>query len=229
MAYKPIAKLPIVKTNSNRPQTMMLNLTPVSCSIELQAEEVPCPTMPPSTPPRRLHHSPFDLAGSPSTPGRRSSSPPSSPSLVSVTGSAASTTSDAEDIYLLTPKSKRSGGACHIANASVGAGSPAPSHFPENKNSDTSLPDGGISSFEDQRIFDGLLDNGVHGQGTSENVEQKVKDAYLRHMGQLNAKLFLLRYVLPGSNSGTGTHALLRLMLGRHGSPKTGSCYSFCV
>ncbi|KAG2126961.1 hypothetical protein DEU56DRAFT_758775 [Suillus clintonianus] len=144
----------------------------------------------PSTPPRRPHHSSFDLAGSTDTSGRRPNSPPSSPSLLSMTGSATSTTSDAEDKYPLTPNSKGSGGACRIANTSEGVGSPTPSHSTENQHSDAPPPDGWINSSEDHRVLDRLLNNIVCDQGISEIVEQKVKDAYLRHLGRLNANYF---------------------------------------
>jgi hypothetical protein len=84
----------------------------------------------------------------------------------------ASTTSDVEDIFPLTPHSKHFAGACHIVDASGGATSPTSSLFLENQHGDTFCHEG-ISSFEDQHMFR-LVDSVVYEKSMSEDVEQKV-------------------------------------------------------
>ncbi|KAG2147494.1 hypothetical protein DEU56DRAFT_929124 [Suillus clintonianus] len=171
----------------------MLSPVSVSCIDELQTE-VPYGTKPSSTPPQHPVHSSF--AGGPNMPSVRSSSPPNSPSpsFVSVTESATSTTSDPE--FPLTPNSNRSSGVCRISHPSVEAASPTPSPSPEDQHSDASRPH--YSSSYEERIFDGLLDNLNCDQGTSESTEQqKVMEAYSRHLGQLSASSFhsIIRYL----------------------------------
>ncbi|KAG1739429.1 uncharacterized protein EDB91DRAFT_1248782 [Suillus paluster] len=107
---------------------------------------------------------------------------------------ATSTTPDAE--FPCTPNSNRSSGVCHITYTSVEAGSLTPNPSPENQHSDASRPHYSSSS-EEEHIFDGLLDNLNCDQGTSKSVEQKVMEAYLRHIGQLSASSFhcIIRYL----------------------------------
>jgi hypothetical protein len=90
----------------------------------------------------------------------------------------ASTTSDVEDIFPLTPHSKHSAGACRIVDASGGATSPTSSLFLENQHGDAFRHDG-ISSFEDQHMFR-LVDSVVYDKSTSEDVEQKVGPHLIR-------------------------------------------------
>lgn len=168
---------------------------PVSCIDELQAK-VPYPMKPPSTPLRCPYHSSF--TGNLNTFSCRSSSPPSplSPSSVNGTGSGASTTSDAE--FPRTPKSNCSiSGICRIADTSAEAGSPTPCPSPENQqHSDVFRPH--YSSWsEDERDFDGLLDDLNRDQGTMKDIEQKMMETYLRHVGKLNASSFncIIRYL----------------------------------
>ncbi|KAG2749568.1 hypothetical protein P692DRAFT_20731547 [Suillus brevipes Sb2] len=171
-------------------------LAPTSFNKEPQVEEVltfaSIPSLP-STPPR-IYHDPFKLDHtSPSTSSRLSSSPPSSPSLVSVTGSAASATSDADDIvFPLTPNSKKSTGECRIANTSLEAESPLTSHSPGDQPNDPFLSYSQASPPYGVRVLDKMIGNIIHSEGTSESVKQEDKESYLKQMGQLSANSFHL-------------------------------------
>jgi hypothetical protein len=82
-----------------------------------------------------------------------------------------STTSDAE--FPRTPSSNRSSGVCRIAYTSAEAESRTPSPSPENQYTDA-FRSNYSSSPEDERMFDGFLDNINRDQSTTVDIEQKV-------------------------------------------------------
>lgn len=169
---------------------------PGPCIDEFQSK-VPYSMKPPSTPPRLPYQSCF--SGSVSNFNYPSSSPssPPSPSSVSVAESVPSTTSDAE--FPRTPSSNRSSGVCRIAYTSAEAESRTPSPSPENvlNQYTDAFRSNYSSSPEDERMFDGFLDNINRDQSTTVDIEQKAMEAYMRHIGTLDANTFhsIVRYL----------------------------------
>ncbi|KAG1858932.1 hypothetical protein F4604DRAFT_1930978 [Suillus subluteus] len=108
---------------------------------------------------------------------------------------AASATSDGDDdMFPLTPNSKHSTGECHIADTSVEAGFPTANHSPgpENQHNDPFLSYSRASSSQGAHVLHKIIDNIVCDQGTSQSVEQKDKETYLKQMEQLGANSFHL-------------------------------------
>jgi hypothetical protein len=158
---------------------MNFDLAPsVSDELGHQTEGSPC--VYPSTPLQRPYF--FSAASTASIPSRHSSSPPSSPSLVSTTGSgmnnsfitgdilnvkitAANTSSD--EMFPPTPNSKLS---FHVANNGAASGPQTRSCSPENSD----LPHRWTASFEDQCLFDRLSGWSVDFNDTSETISERV-------------------------------------------------------
>ena len=90
-----------------------------------------------------------------------------------------STTSDAE--FPRTPSSNHSSGICRIAYTSGEAGTRTPSPSPENQYSDI-FRSNYSSSSEDERMFDGLLENINRDQSTMEDIEHKVGSNFHTHI-----------------------------------------------
>ncbi|KAG1835371.1 hypothetical protein DFJ58DRAFT_847422 [Suillus subalutaceus] len=208
---------------------MNFNLAP-SSSNELQAEGS---YVFPSTLPQRPYN--LSAVGTPSTPSHHSSSPPSSPSLVSTMGSdsnmkitAADTTSDADDdMFPLTPNSKSSFSVAN--NPSNGAGphnsccSPESEHHdfvanspsngarlqtlspPENGHGDP--PHYNTTFFEDQNLFDQLSGRSVTFNDASEVISEKVNDVYAKILGELSTTS--LQYVIQYMEAVRECHCML--------------------
>ncbi|KAG1723546.1 hypothetical protein EDD22DRAFT_961959 [Suillus occidentalis] len=143
-----------------------------SSSNELQAE-APCKSL--FTPPPR----PFYLhtAG---TPSQHSSSPSSSPSLVSATGSATD-----DDTFPLTPNSK--GSLCE-PNSLFNGIEPQARYSPP---SEYCNPPICTTQFEDQCLFDRLQGRPLEVNDSSDTINDVVKDMYLKILGNLSTNSFV--------------------------------------
>ncbi|KAG1820001.1 hypothetical protein DFJ58DRAFT_739364 [Suillus subalutaceus] len=156
---------------------MSFNLAPSSSN---QAEG---PCIYPSTPLQRpCYLSAASTPSTPSTPSYHSNSPSGSP-LVSTTGSAAGTTSDADDdIFPLTPNSK---GSSFVTNNGAGLQT---LHCPESECGDP--PHRRSTSFEDQYLFERLSGRSVDSNDRSETISERAKAAYMNTLQQLSPTSF---------------------------------------
>ncbi|KAG1795209.1 uncharacterized protein HD556DRAFT_1442542 [Suillus plorans] len=152
---------------------MNFNLVP-SSSNELEAE-ASCKL--PSTPPHSCY---LPTAG---TPSQYSSSTPSSPSLVSATGSAANDTDD--DIFPLTPNSKSSLRDLNSPFNGVELRTPS---SPQSKHCD---PPRWTTRFEDQHIFNRLVGRPFEVDDSSGTINENARDTYLKILGELGTNSFL--------------------------------------
>ncbi|KAG1866786.1 hypothetical protein F4604DRAFT_1927753 [Suillus subluteus] len=147
--------------------------------------------------PTPLEHPQLDrMSGSltDSTPNRApshySSSPPSSLSPVMLASAVDSTdVSDAEDDnFPLTPQSKQSHNACHVASPSTGVRSPTPNRSSKVDDTNTFSLYPMITSFEEQHHFDRFLGRPVNDPHSLETISQQVQDIYCSHIGRLSVK-----------------------------------------
>ncbi|KAG1739656.1 hypothetical protein EDB19DRAFT_1978039 [Suillus lakei] len=126
--------------------------------------------------------------------GHVDGSPPSTPP-VSLRGSvtAASTVSETDDdVFPLTPDSKRSGDPHYVADISGGAGSSTPSryhkqHFANNHHH----PYRRTPSFQDRHIFECMLGSSDC-DSLLEDMKGKTDDGFLRYMDMLGPQSFRL-------------------------------------
>ncbi|KAG2136923.1 uncharacterized protein EDB93DRAFT_1253784 [Suillus bovinus] len=116
-----------------------------------------------------------------------SNSPPSSPPSVISIRYCSTNASDGEDNnFLMTPQSKQSHSACHVAKPSSGVGSPTPSRSLKIEDTNTFSIYPMITSLDDQHYFDKFLGRPVNDEQSLEKISQRVQDIYRSHIERLS-------------------------------------------